>query len=157
MLVPRLRTGAIPLDRFLDAAAPGVLWPGPLGVLCRPTDARPGAPARELSDLLLERPELGSERRDLGLPCLDNRRKPLNLRLELTQVPLAGQERVLRLTRSLVTAAVKAAGRAEDFPARRDVGRDHTVAAPEPHILSNPRHRKSPREVVDGLAAVALT
>ncbi len=89
------------LDRFDVPLHPGVLLAGPLDVLL----ARQALGqahlhrARELSDLLLEGRELGSERRDLGLPCLDNRREPLHLRLELTELPLAGQERVLRLAR----------------------------------------------------------
>jgi hypothetical protein len=57
---------------------------------------------------------------------------------------------VLRLARSLVAAAVEAAGRAEDFPARRDVGRDHTVTAPEPlRLVQMLDDRDLAEEVVD--------
>src|SRR5207249_4470354 len=40
-------------------------------------------------------------------------------------------QRMLRRARGLITAAVEPPGRAEDFPARRDVRRDDAVTPPE--------------------------
>src|SRR5439155_5297061 len=122
------------LDRLDVSLHARVLLPRPLDVLvARETLglARLHG-ARELADLLPKRRELGSERRDLALARLDDRGEPLDLRLQLAQLPLAGQERVLRLARRPRPAAVEPAGRAENLAARRDVRRDHAVTAPEP-------------------------
>ena len=115
------------------ALHPGELLPRPFDVLVAGEalgQARLHR-TRELADLLAQDRELGAERRDLGLACLDDRREPLDLRLQLAQLPLARQEGMLRLARGPRTAAVEAAGRAEDLATRRDVRRDHAVTAPE--------------------------
>src|SRR5215471_16331444 len=121
------------LDRLDVALHAGMLLPGSLDVLV-PRETLGQARlhgARELADLLAERRELGPERRDLVLAGLDDRGEPLDLSLQLAQLPLAGQQRMLALGRRPRPAAEEPAGRAESLAARRDVGRDHAVATPE--------------------------
>ena len=111
----------------------GVLLPRTLDVfLAREALGQAGLHrARELADLLPERGELGTQGRDLGLTHLDDRGQTLHFRLQLAQLTLARQQRMLRRARGLITAAVEPPGRAEDFPARRDVRRDDAVTPPE--------------------------
>src|SRR5215831_238718 len=140
------------LDRLDVALHAGMLLPGSLDVLV-PRETLGQARlhgARELADLLAKRRELGPERRDLVLAGLDDRGEPLDLSLQLAQLPLAGQQRMLGLSRRPRPAAVEPADRAEDLAARRDVGRDHAVAAPELlRLVQMPDEGDLPQQMVN--------
>src|SRR6266513_1284887 len=73
------------------------------------------------------RPERGRAR----LRPLDLRREPAHLDLELTELALAREQRVLHVRRRGGAAPVEPARRAQDLARGRDVGRHHAVAPPE--------------------------
>src|SRR4030095_3366050 len=81
-------------------------------------------------DLLSTQYDGGAERDDLGLSPVHDSREPLDLAFEITQLALTRQQRMLVTDRGAAPAAVKAAGRPEDFSTLRDVGRHNPVPAP---------------------------